>query len=158
MSSDPQDSPRQTRVHCARAHTCQCSPTPALSFCRGPCSVLQDGGGAWCCLRLPIPVPRAGVGLSMNGGGMVPPLPAPCKDLFLNLRKRPCSSRRPRRVRPRARDGGRSWMEGAERPGGGDPGLRSYSGGMALGVDPWLPKNRQPRLHNSALSTSYPRS
>ena len=27
---------------------------------------------------------------------------------------------------------------------------------MALGVDPWLPKNRQPRLHNLALSASFP--
>lgn len=27
---------------------------------------------------------------------------------------------------------------------------------MATGVDLWLPKNRQPRLHNLALSASFP--
>lgn len=38
---------------------------------------------------------------------------------------------------------------------GGESGLRSL-GLMASGVDLWLPKNRQPRLHNLALSASFP--
>lgn len=37
---------------------------------------------------------------------------------------------------------------------GGESGLRSL-GLMASGVDLWLPKNRQPRLHNLALSASF---
>lgn len=41
-------------------------------------------------------------------------------------------------------------------PEGGESGLRSPRGLMASGVDLWLPKNRQPRLHNLALSASFP--
>lgn len=37
-------------------------------------------------------------------------------------------------------------------------GLRSRRGEMASGVGPWLPKNRQPRLHNLALSAYFPYS